>query len=239
MMDRVRGLIFDYGGTLDTGGCHWARFIYHGYEKRLLPVSWQQFAGAYVHAERTLTRKRLVRPDWSFFQTLEMKIQLQLEWLAENHHWTDNKEEREGMCHTLTTMLYDKVRLMTQESAKTLKALQGQFPMVMVSNFYGNLNGVIREFALDGFFLHVVESAGVGVEKPDPQIFSIGVGKLQMPPQQVMVVGDSIDKDMVPAHQLGCQTCWLRGEGWNPPQQEHPAVDRIINRLSDLTEKEQ
>ena len=29
----ARGLIFDYGGTLDTKGCHWGKVLWHAYEQ--------------------------------------------------------------------------------------------------------------------------------------------------------------------------------------------------------------
>mgnify|MGYP006902873094 FL=1 len=31
MTQDIKGYLFDYGGTLDTAGCHWGRFIWHGY----------------------------------------------------------------------------------------------------------------------------------------------------------------------------------------------------------------
>ena len=89
-------------------------------------------------------------------------------------------------------------------------------PMVLVSNFYGNMPVVLHEFAFDGLFLKVVESAVVGIRKPDPRIFLLGVDALGLKPAEVTVVGDSLDKDIIPAHEAGCQTVWLRGEGWTP-----------------------
>ena len=73
------GLIFDYGGTLDTGGQHWGQALWHAYERHHVPVTEAQFREAYVHAERTLGRNPIIRPDFTFRQTLEKKLQLQLE----------------------------------------------------------------------------------------------------------------------------------------------------------------
>ena len=42
---------------------------------------------------------------------------------------------------------------------------------ILVSNFYGNVNAVLRQFGLDGCFSEVIESAVVGVRKPDPEIW--------------------------------------------------------------------
>ena len=47
----------------------------------------------------------------------------------------------------------------TAESRKVLKAVKARFPMVLVSNFYGNIGTVLGEFGLDGLFDSVIESA--------------------------------------------------------------------------------
>ena len=86
----IRGFIFDYGGTLDTGGQHWGKVIWHAYEHLQVPVSETDFRDAYVHAERTLGKNPIIQPDFTFYKTLETKIRLQLEYLQQNaallHH---------------------------------------------------------------------------------------------------------------------------------------------------------
>ena len=76
---------------------------------------------------------------------------------------------------------------------------------MLVSNFYGNIEVVLKEFNLDGIFQEIVESAVVKVRKPDPRIYQLGVEALQLPPENIVVVGDSYDKDIVPAHPLAAK----------------------------------
>ena len=81
----------------------------------------------------------------------------------------------------------------------------------------------------------MVESAVVGVRKPDPRIFSIGVERLGMEPAEVAVVGDSYAKDIAPAKAVGCRTVWMRGEGWGGDEPvETPAADFTIRSLAQL-----
>jgi putative hydrolase of the HAD superfamily len=108
--------------------------------------------------------------------------------------------------------------------------------MVLVSNFYGNMAVVLQEFGFDGLFREVIESAVVGVRKPDPRIFTLGVEALGLKPEEVVVVGDSMDKDIIPAKQAGCQTVWLKGEGWTNDPMDESIPDRTITDLSDLLE---
>ena len=218
----TRGYIFDYGGTLDTGGCHWGKMLWYAYQHVGVPVSEAQFRDAYVHAERTLGRTPIIRPDYTFRQTLEEKLRLQLEFLGvpTDYH------------SPLTSDLYADVLRHTAHSREVLQQLPQ--PKVLVSNFYGNMPTVLREFGFDGLFLHVVESAVMGVRKPDPQIFTLGVEALGMQPDEVVVVGDSMDKDIIPAGKAGCHTVWFKGEGWtNDPVDESPA-GKVITDLTQI-----
>ena len=64
----------------------------------------------------------------------------------------------------------------------------------------------------------------VGVRKPNPTLFRLGVDALEMVASDVLVVGDSLKKDIVPAESLGCQVLWLKGKGWTADEdaQTHP-----------------
>ena len=226
------GLIFDYGGTLDTGGQHWGQALWHAYERHHVPVTEAQFREAYVHAERTLGRNPIIRPDFTFRQTLEKKLQLQLECFR--GVWSEECGVR--YAKVLADDLYERTVEQTSKSRKVLQALKDRgLPLVLVSNFYGNMSVVLREFGFDGLFLQVIESAVVGIRKPDPRIFLLGVEALGLKPGEVTVVGDSLDKDIIPAQEAGCQTVWLRGEGWNPgPHKRDCPHCETIDSLDEL-----
>ena len=130
--------------------------------------------------------------------------------------------------------LYDKVLTQTSLSRDVLCRLKEHFPLVLVSNFYGNMSTVLHEFGFEGLFLHVVESAVVGIRKPDPRIFLLGVEKLGLQPACVAVVGDSMQKDILPARQAGCQTVWLKGESWKAEPQDESLPDFIITEISNV-----
>ena len=226
------GLIFDYGGTLDTGGQHWGQALWHAYERHHVPVTEAQFREAYVHAERTLGRNPIIRPDFTFRQTLEKKLQLQLECFR--GVWSEECGVR--YAKVLADDLYERTVEQTSKSRKVLQALKDRgLPLVLVSNFYGNMSVVLREFGFDGLFLQVIESAVVGIRKPDPRIFLLGVEALGLKPEEATVVGDSLDKDIIPAQETGCQTVWLRGEGWNPgPHKRDCPHCETIDSLDEL-----
>lgn len=231
MTNRQRGYIFDYGGTLDTGGCHWGRRIWHGYERAGVPVSEALFREAYVYTERKLGGDTIIQPDYTFHDTLSVKLDIELDYIAGKQPGFDPRAYHDSVLDAL----YAATREKTARSREVLAVLRRQSPMVLVSNFYGNVATVLAEFGLDGLFDNIIESAAVGIRKPDPRIFTLGVEALGMEPQDVTVVGDSYDKDIVPAHKAGCRTVWMRGEAWtDSPIEDTSAADRVIRELGEL-----
>lgn len=217
-----KGYIFDYGGTLDTGGQHWGMVLWHAFERHQVPVSESQFRDAYVYAERTLGKNKIIQPTDTFLQTLTKKVQLELTYLN-NESYTD----------AIISDVYERTKSQTALSRRVLMQMKAS-PMVLVSNFYGNISVVLQEFGLDGIFAEVIESAVVGIRKPDPQIFLLGVDALGMKPEEVTVVGDSLEKDIIPAKRAGCHTVWLKGEGWTNAQDGENQADRVIMTLDEL-----
>ena len=200
-----KGYIFDYGGTLDTGGLHWCEVLWQAYERHQVPVTVQQFREAYVTVERQLGAQPLVKPDFTFRQTLELKVRLQLEYLVQQGLEPSSMEQYHK---AIVDELYALAKRETAHSVAVLRQLP-DVPKVLVSNFYGNLSTVLHEFGFDDCFLQVIESAVVGVRKPDPQIFQLGIEALGMSPEEITVVGDSLENDIQPARQLGCRAVWL------------------------------
>ena len=217
----TRAYIFDYGGTLDTGGCHWGRVLWKAWQQAGVPVTEEQFREAYVFAERLLGSQPVIKPDYTFRQTLSEKLRIELAQVgSEAYH------------DTVLDMVYEQTLRHVAHSREVLQQLHQ--PMVLVSNFYGNMPTVLREFELDQLFIQVIESAMVGVRKPDPRIFMLGVEALGLLPEQVIVVGDSIEKDILPARQVGCRTVWLRGEQWTNAPVDESLPDLIVKDLKEL-----
>lgn len=224
------GYIFDFGGTLDTGGCHWGRVLWHAYERCGVGVGEAHFREAYVFAERTMGRLPLVKPIFSMRETLAVKLRLQFDCLADMGCTTDRSLAEKVLADVCA--LAEGCVAHSREALLRLKA-QGK-PLALVSNFYGNLPVVLRDYGLDGCFDAVIESAAVGVRKPDPRIFQMGVETLGMTPEEVTVVGDSIANDIIPARSIGCPTVWLEGEQWSDAPIDRSLPTRIVSDLDEL-----
>ena len=225
----IKGIIFDYGGTLDTNSRHWSEVLWSKYEEYHVPVGKADFREAYVYGERTLARIPLVKPEDNFHDVLCIKTKLQMEYLIEQ----GKLEQTDAMEYAvkIADSCYQYVLSVLEKTRPVVQSLSRKYKLVLVSNFYGNIRSVLKDFELDDFFSDVIESSVVGVRKPDPAIYRLGVEVLKLPAENVLVVGDSFSKDMVPAKTVGCKVAWLRGEGWENEEIDESLPDIIITDL--------
>lgn len=231
-LDRVKGIIFDYGGTIDSNGTHWAEVLWQAYQDAQVPVSKAEFREAYVYTERYLAVNPIVKPDHHFGDLLKIKVDLQL-----NNLITSGKLEESDKIKmfslAISTQCYNFAKDIINKEIQILEVLKAKYPMVLVSNFYGNVQAVLEDFGLLRFFDKIIESAVVGVRKPDPAIFGLGVQELGLPGENIVVIGDSHSKDIVPAMKNGCQTIWLKGPGWGDDE-EGATADVVITDFMEL-----
>ncbi len=225
----AKGLIFDFGGTLDTHGCHWGKMLWHAYQRQEVPVSEALFRDAYVYGERYLGSHKIIQPEMTFRQTLQIKLETELKHLS-----SATRQSLEYYAEPLLDDLLLQVKKTMNISRKILTALYEKYPLVLVSNFYGNLQTILKEFSIHHLFKDIIESDVVGIRKPDPRIFQLGVDALRLRAEETIVVGDSISKDIIPSKEIGCRNIWIKGEGWTDTPSDENIPDAIITRLEGL-----
>ncbi len=206
----VKGVLIDFGGTIDTDGRHWYKVFKQAYSCVAPAIEDALLRQAYVYAERTLGKNPIVNPQFTFYKTLETKLSLQTNFLRENGcSFTDVQSKQIlDSCYAVVTTNINKV------ARPELESMSECCPLVLVTNFYGNMNSVLKEFGIDRYFAGIVESAVEGVRKPNPDIFRIAVNRLGVLPADTVMIGDSLSKDILPAMEVGCKTIWLKGEQW-------------------------
>lgn len=230
----IQGVIFDYGGTIDTNSRHWAEVLWEKYVEVNVPVDKESFREAYVHGERTLAKVRLVLPEHDFHEVLRIKTRIQVEYLVEQGKLNGQDAQVNAYASKVADLCYDYVLNVLERTRPVVQKLSEHYKLVLVSNFYGNIETILKDFGLASFFSAVVESSVVGVRKPDPAIYQLGVDAMGYPAEKVLVVGDSFSKDVVPAKKVGCQVAWLKGQGWGNEEIDESLPDVIITDLPDL-----
>jgi putative hydrolase of the HAD superfamily len=95
---------------------------------------------------------------------------------------------------------------------------------------------------LDRYFELVFISSEVGVAKPNELIFRAALDKLGVSPQEAVMVGDNIDRDVAGTHAMGLHPVWLdRDNAGKRPEVPHLRIETladlpsVVGRLSAWT----
>lgn len=230
----IQGVIFDYGGTIDTNSRHWAEVLWTKYVEHQVPVDKESFRDAYVFGERALAKYPFVQPWHNFHDVLSIKTKLQMEWLAGQRKLPMDEWQLQSDAVKVADSCYEYVLDVLKVTRPVIEELAKNYKLVLVSNFYGNIQTILKDFGLLDFFDEIIESSVVGVRKPDPAIYRLGVEAMGFEAGNVLVIGDSFSKDVVPAKTVGCRVAWLKGEGWGGEVIDESVPDVIITDLAQL-----
>lgn len=256
-MKDVKGIIIDYGATIDSNGKHWSEVIWEGYCICSLPITKEQFREAYIYTERFLAFTPVIQAEDNFYELMQARVGIQLNYLlqqgglSEEILQTTLRVFSEGEIpiidniNDLTTHFadviaghcYDYARRCTMDSVPIIEHFSEKYELCLVSNFYGNLAAVLQDFGLLRCFRHVIDSAVVGVRKPDPAIFQMAIDKLQLPPNEIVAIGDNFQKDIEPVLNLGCKGIWIKGVSWNAKDKDinfEPSIPNLMGLYSIL-----
>ncbi len=218
-----RAILFDFGGTLDSDGEHWLDRFYALYKDLGFRIPLPEIKRAFYHADGLCSsdpqivslglRPLMIRHVRSQFAALGLE---------------DDEKERE-MVEAFCT---ESERFL-RRNARLLRRMRGRYRMGLVSNFYGNVATLCDEAGLAPALDVILDSTVVGMSKPDPRIFRSAIERLQLLPEEVICVGDSFERDIIPARELGMKTVWLKGPHPRMPENPGP-VDASISSLSEL-----
>ena len=97
--------------------------------------------------------------------------------------------------------------------AKSLQRLRAAgLRLGVVSNSDGRVEEALRAAGLREYFDVVIDSALVGVEKPDVRIFQAALDALGVAPEEALYVGDLYEVDVLGARAAGMQAVLLAAE---------------------------
>jgi putative hydrolase of the HAD superfamily len=106
---------------------------------------------------------------------------------------------------------------------QALEQLQRQgLTLAVVSNSDGTCARSLDEAGLLRYMDFVIDSAEVGVEKPDPRIFEIALARGGADPRRTLYVGDLYHADVVGARGAGLHPLLLDPNGDWPPLESCP-----------------
>lgn len=230
MTKKITAVIFDYGGTIDTGGIHWGEKFWDAYKYFKIPVTREDFSNAYIFSEKNV--QNIIKPVSGLRETYRAQLFYQLKYFERNNILSSAYN---AIIDELVEYCHRSVLRNTKENKVILSRLERNYRLGIVSNYYGNLHSVLNEIRIKKFFSTIVDSKTAGVRKPDSKIFSLAIESINSSPDRSIVVGDSYTNDISPSKQIGCSTIWLKVRSWDTPINTKDA-DIIINSFSQIEE---
>jgi putative hydrolase of the HAD superfamily len=223
----ARAVLFDFGGTLNTDGDHWGVLFRDRLSELSDDVTDEELKQAYVQSERRLVAEGLDRE--TFHETLQRQLHYQYEALPRALSVPSEQ---------IAAEFYRDVARRMGEVRHLFERYAPAAQLGVVSNFYGNLEAVLREFDLLPFLGVVVDSSILGIRKPDPRIWTTAIQKAGVTPEETVIVGDSYKNDIAPGREIGARTVWYRGKEWSggdPDREAHYDVSSL-DQLDSLLE---
>jgi HAD superfamily hydrolase (TIGR01549 family) len=189
----MKSVLFDYGGTLDSDGTTWLERFYPIYKENGVAPDRSRFDRAFYDADDSLPA-RFALDGLDLEQTLRLQVRGVLDALA---------PERADLTPIIAARFAEDCRSQFRRLTPVLERLAGRYRLGVVSNFYGNLDGILRAEGLRAHFAVVADSGVLGVTKPDPEIFLHAARALESRPEECVMVGDSVKRDIKGAAAAG------------------------------------
>lgn len=215
-------VLFDFGGTLDADGLTWRERFHRLFRAEGVAVEPARFDPVFYAADDALVG--VVPETFSLQETVRRVADGVARAL---------RPDDAALGSRVTARFLADARACFEANAPILQRLALRYRLGIVSNFYGNLATVCDNAQVRRYFGVIVDSARVGLSKPDPRIFVTAVEALGIEPGRAVMVGDSLARDMAGARAAGMAHIWLTPA---PERQGRPCCpgDRVIRSLRDL-----
>jgi HAD superfamily hydrolase (TIGR01549 family) len=220
--EGVNAILLDYGGTLDGDAQHWFDHFVRLYAEAGATIAYPDLKDAFYAADAALERRDDIE-RLGLERMIRTHVGLQLRHLA----CAD-----QSLANRLAHAFIADTRAAWDRNRPLLQRLSTRFRLGVVSNSYGNMPTLLDEAALAPFEV-VLDSSLVGIAKPDSALYALAASRLALPPPAILHVGDSWERDVVPAHRVGMRTAWLA-----PPEVTTPAEPPGVWRLASLLDLE-
>ena len=124
------------------------------------------------------------------------------------------------------------------DAAPTLEILKNTgFRIGYVSNGADDENTqvLIDKAGLRGYTEFILSSAAFGLRKPHPTIFQAALDHFQLKPEEAVMVGDTLEADILGANRMGMASIWITRRAQVDPAEDlniQPSLK--VNALSEI-----
>jgi HAD superfamily hydrolase (TIGR01549 family) len=242
----IQGVIFDLGHTLMHLGDTWARVFEQGvsdlaalFVSKGLDLDGQAFGRALLdrRAEGFVRARETMR---------EVTAEDSMRWTFGRFGWPDPDPVLVRAAID-AFFAYERTRWSVDpESHAVLQQLAGQgLRLGLFSNATDDrlIQQLVDDLGLRPWLDPALSSAGTGLRKPDPEAFLPLLTAWSLPAGSVVMVGDTLEADILGGQRAGMRTVWYRSredarqeefDSSRPTRTEPILPDATIDRLGEL-----
>ncbi len=126
-----------------------------------------------------------------------------------------------------------KRHVLFADAEPTLKELKKSYLLGLITNGPPDLQREkLLATKLTRYFEIILISGELGMGKPEGRIFEHALQALRVAPNETVMVGDSLERDIAGAKGRGIFAVWVRRSDEENPKR--PAPDAVISQLSDM-----
>ena len=207
-MPKIRAIVFDHYGTLVDIRTNEDKPEIFQYLALYL-----QYYGADIEAGQLKYELRLER-EKHLKSKHERYPEVDLEVVFKNvlqRHRLGNPFMSESCCKLFRLLSRERFQLFQDSMTVLSEMKKAGYPMALVSDAQKVFAlEEMKMLGLSEFFPYVVLSTYLGFRKPDPRIFGIAYGLLEIPPEEAVYVGDSPERDIEGAKGSGMPVILVR-----------------------------
>jgi putative hydrolase of the HAD superfamily len=214
----MKSLLFDYGGTLDADGTTWLERFRPLYKEAGLDIAQDRLDLAFYDSDDNLHSRHALR-GLDLAQTVRLQVEDVIKAAA---------PDRTDLIGPVSGRFVADCRNQFKRLRPTLERLAARYRLGIVSNFYGNLDGILAAEGLRPLFDVVADSGVLGVTKPDARIFLYAAKGVSASPKDCVVVGDSIKRDMAGAASAGMRRALILANGAVPDAGQDWTIHSVL-----------
>lgn len=222
----IRGVVFDLGNTLMYFDGDWDSIIAQGaarlaaaLNERGYPVP-PEFAAQFV-AQREAGRQRATHTNREYTAEQALVDTLaQCGMDAVPHAVIARGIENYFEPEAARWIPYADAR----ETLRNLRAQDLKLALLSNATDHAFIERIARNGGVAEFLDPLLSSAKISLRKPDPRAFQPIVDTWQIPPHQIVVVGDQPSFDILGAHRAGMRGVLIE-ERWETPPKPHGTFD--------------
>lgn len=113
------------------------------------------------------------------------------------------------------------------DTVAVLNYLRPTYRLHIITNGFQEIQEKkLKNSGIHHFFEHIVDSEMAGVKKPNPIIFELALNRAKVHPQKSLMIGDSLEADILGAKSVGLHTLHFNAHG-DPVHDHAPIITQL------------